>query len=122
MPFQKGHKYGNRFSMDNQPKENGRPKKLPNLEKILASVLGKEDDNGVTEAQKIIEKLTDQAQKGNVRASEIIIDRGWGKPKQFVENVNTNINSEMTEEQLNERIATLFNKANGDDDSDTGTD
>lgn len=122
MPFEKGNKIGNRFRSDKQPVENGRPKKLPNLEKILANVLGKEDDSGITEAQKIIEKLVDQGQKGNVRASEILFDRGWGKPKQFVENVNTNINSEMTEEQLNERIAMLFKKANGDDDSDTGTD
>lgn len=116
-----GEKRGKQFSSNYQPEKNGRIPKLPNLDKLLATVLGKEDESGVTEAEKILEKLKDQAQKGNVRASEIILDRGWGKPKQFVENVNTNINADMTSEQLDERIAKLFKKSS-EDDTDNGAD
>lgn len=123
MPFPKGQqpKGSTPFKPGQTGNPNGRPKKLPNLEKLLANVLGKEDDGGITEAEKILTKLSDQAKNGNVRASEIIMDRAWGKPKQFVENINTNINSDMTEEQLNDRIAQLFKKSS-EYDSDTGTD
>lgn len=116
MAFPKGHKFGNRFSMSNQPEKNGRLPKLPNLDKLLGAVLGREDDKGITEAEKILNKLTDQAQKGNVRASEIILDRGYGKPKQFVENTNLNMNSDLTEDQLNEKIEKLLNKTSDDSD------
>lgn len=120
MTFVKGNKLGNRFNSENQPEKNGRLPKLPNLDRLLGEVLGKEDENGITEAQKILQKLAKQAQDGNVRASEIILDRGYGKPKQFVENTNLNMNSDLTEDQLNDKIERLLNKS-AEDDSDTGT-
>lgn len=124
MPFKKGEtpKGAKVFVKGKSGNPAGAPRKLPNLDKLLANVLGKEDGNGITDGEKILAKLSEQAQNGNVRASEIILDRGWGKPKQFVENTNTNINADMTEEQLNQRIALLFKKSMGDDNSDTGTD
>jgi Family of unknown function (DUF5681) len=51
-PFKKG-KSGNRF---------GRPKKLPDLDILLADVLGKES-NGITAAQAILEALQAKAAK-----------------------------------------------------------
>lgn len=64
---------------------NGRPKKLPELEKLLAEVLGEEKD-GVTAAEAILKKLRQMATAGNLRAAEILLDRGYGKPKQKIEN------------------------------------
>ena len=62
----------------------GRPKKLPELDKLLADVLGEEKD-GVTAADAILKKLRQMATQGNLRAAEILLDRAYGKPKQAVE-------------------------------------
>lgn len=72
-PFKKG-KSGN---------PNGRPKKLPELDKLLADVLGEEKD-GKTAAQAILMALRAKAAKGDVRAAELLLDRGWGKVAQTI--------------------------------------
>lgn len=72
-PFKKGQS-GN---------PNGRPKKLPELDKLLADVLGEEKD-GVTAADAILRKLRAMAASGNIRAAEILLDRAYGKAKQAV--------------------------------------
>lgn len=73
-PFKKGQS-GN-------PK--GRPKKLPEIDKLLADVLGEEKD-GVTAADAILRKLRAMAAQGNIRAAEILLDRAYGKAKQAVD-------------------------------------
>ncbi len=60
---------------------NGRPKKLPEIDKLLADVLGEEKD-GVTAADAILRKLRAMAAQGNLRAAEILLDRAYGKAKQ----------------------------------------
>jgi hypothetical protein len=70
------------------PNPNGRPKKLPELDKLLADVLGEEKD-GLTAAEAILKKLRQMATGGNLRAAEILLDRGYGKPKQSVDNTVT---------------------------------
>jgi hypothetical protein len=62
---------------------NGRPKKLPDLEKLLVRVLGTEEDNK-TGWEVIIEALQKKAAKGDVKAAELLLSRGYGKAKQFV--------------------------------------
>lgn len=62
---------------------NGRPKKLPELDKLLADVLGEEKD-GVSAADAILRKLRAMAASGNIRAAEILLDRAYGKAKQNV--------------------------------------
>lgn len=62
----------------------GRPKKLPELEKLLADVLGEEKD-GMTAAEAILKKLRQEAAKGNLRAAEILLNRAYGMPKQRTE-------------------------------------
>jgi hypothetical protein len=59
----------------------GRPKKLPQIDKLLADVLGEEKD-GVTAADAILRKLRAMAAQGNIRAAEILLDRAYGKAKQ----------------------------------------
>lgn len=63
---------------------NGRPKKLPELDALLAEVLGEEKD-GKTAAQVILMALRAKAAKGDVRAAEVLLDRGWGKVKQPID-------------------------------------
>jgi hypothetical protein len=62
----------------------GRPKKLPEIDKLLADVLGEEKD-GITAADAILRKLRAMAASGNIRAIEILLDRAYGKARQTVE-------------------------------------
>jgi hypothetical protein len=92
-PFKKGES-GN---------PNGRPKKLPELDKLLADVLGEEKD-GITAGEVILKALRAKAAKGDVRAAEVLLDRAYGKAKQTINNnvtVNESIDlSNLTDEQL----------------------
>ena len=63
---------------------NGRPKKLPALDVLMAEVMGEEKD-GKTAAQAILSALRAKAAKGDVRAAELLLDRAYGKSKQSVE-------------------------------------
>ena len=58
---------------------NGRPRKLPELDKLLADVFG---DN---EMEKVLRAVYAKALKGDTRAAEILLDRGYGKAKQQME-------------------------------------
>lgn len=61
----------------------GRPKKLPELDRLLGDILGTEDDSKDGWAV-IIEALKKKAAKGDVRAAELLLNRGYGKAKQFI--------------------------------------
>ena len=63
---------------------NGRPKKLPDLDILMAEVLGEEKD-GKTAAQAILAALRAKAAKGDIRAAEVLLNRGYGLPKQKIE-------------------------------------
>ena len=64
---------------------NGRPRKLPELDKLLADVLGEEKD-GITAGEAILKAIRARAAKGDVRAAELLLDRAYGKPKQSIDN------------------------------------
>ena len=72
-PFKKGQS-GN-------PK--GRPK-LPDLSAAIAKVLSEEKD-GLTALDAILAALRAKAAKGDVRAAQELLDRGFGKSKQFID-------------------------------------
>ena len=61
-----------------------RPRKLPELDALLAEVLGEEKD-GMTAAEAILKKLRQEAAKGNLRAAEILLNRAYGMPRQRLE-------------------------------------
>ena len=69
----------------NDPRINrkGRPPRLPNLETLLAEVLG-EDKDGITAAKAILMGLRAKASKGDVRAAEVLLERAYGKVKQDI--------------------------------------
>lgn len=62
---------------------NGRPK-LPKLSDLMDKTLGEEKD-GITAAEVILKKLRQMAAAGNLKAAEILLDRGYGKPKQTID-------------------------------------
>ncbi len=62
----------------------GAAKKLPELSILLADVLGEEKD-GVTAAQAILMALRAKAAKGDIRAAEVLLNRGYGLPKQNIQ-------------------------------------
>ena len=73
IPFVKGHKGGP-----------GRPK-LPDLKEILAKVLGAENGDGKTEAEAIIDAMKKRAKQGDVKATQLLLDRGFGKVKESLD-------------------------------------
>jgi hypothetical protein len=95
IPYKKGHKGGP-----------GRPK-LPDLKEILTKVLGKENEEGKTEAEQILEALKKQAKAGNVKASQLLLDRGWGKVK---DQVDITTNNESLNNKIQIEIITTTNK------------
>ena len=71
---------------------NGRPRKLPELDKLLAEVLGEDPDDpeAKSAAKEVFEKLIATAKKGNVQAQIAVLDRAYGKPKQQTELTGAN--------------------------------
>ncbi|NDG33169.1 hypothetical protein EB118_24260 [bacterium] len=63
---------------------NGRPKKLPEIDKLLAEVLGEEKE-GINAAQAILIMLRSKASKGDIRAAQLLLDRAYGKAKQQID-------------------------------------
>ncbi len=65
---------------------NGRPK-LPDLREAMAKVLAEEKD-GMSALEAILKALRVKATKGDVRAAQELLDRGFGKAKQSVDVVS----------------------------------
>lgn len=59
----------------------GAVKKIPQLDVLLADVLGEEKD-GIEAAKAILMALRSKAVKGDVRAAEVLLDRAYGKATQ----------------------------------------
>jgi len=74
-PFKKGE--------DERRNIKGRPK-LPDLKEAIAKVLNKEK-NGKTALDEILDALWAKAAKGDVRAAQELMDRGFGKAQQFTD-------------------------------------
>jgi hypothetical protein len=72
---------------------NGRPRKLPELDKLLADVMGEEKD-GLSAAEAILKALRAKATKGDIRAAEVLLDRAYGKAKQTIDN-NLNVSQPL---------------------------
>ena len=87
----KGRNGGTLNSMEKGETANpkGRPKKIPELTTLLSNI--KESDY-----QAIIDKLTTLAKKGNVRASEVLLDRAYGKTKQDLNVQGDGLKIELT--------------------------
>lgn len=76
-----------KFKKGQSGNPNGRPKKLPDIDELLGNVLGEEKD-GLTAAEAILKALRLKATKGDVRAAEVLLDRGYGKARQHIDNTH----------------------------------
>lgn len=74
---------GNRFKKGESGNPKGRPK-LPDLKLVMAEILGEEKDK-VSALKAIIMKLRQLAAAGNIKAAEVLLSRGYGLPKQTIE-------------------------------------
>lgn len=74
------------FSKENQPANNGRKKKLPALDDLLAELLGTEGgDVENSTAKEVFSALVKEAKNGNVPAAVAVLNRAYGMPKQAVD-------------------------------------
>lgn len=97
---------------------NGRPKKLPALDVLIAEVMGEEKD-GITAAMAILKKVRQQAASGNIKAAEMLLDRAYGKPKQMAD-ITTNgesLNSDLLSKLPIEKKAEILRILNQNNDS-----
>lgn len=62
----------------------GRPKKIPEIQRLLASVMG-DEQQGITAAERILKSILARALDGDVRAAELLLDRAYGKVKTNIE-------------------------------------
>jgi len=65
----------------------GRPK-MPDIKDALAKVLSDEQEGGTT-LEVILKKQGDIAREGDTKAAEFLMNRGYGKPKQSIEQTVT---------------------------------
>lgn len=71
----------------------GRPK-LPDINEALAKVLSDEKE-GINAAEAILMALRAKASKGDVKAAEYLLNRGYGKPKETVAIEGEKINKKI---------------------------
>ena len=113
----------NRLSKGETANPNGRPKKLPELDVLLADVLGAEDETGMrSEAREVLNALLKQAKKGNVNAATAILNRAYGMPVQRTENKNYDIAVSAPDIITPDKIAELERiLGDGKPDNEAGT-
>jgi hypothetical protein len=103
MPFKKGQSGcpEKKLKPGQSGNPNGRPHKLPEIDKLMADLLGQGD-----RAEKLLKAIYEKAQRGDTRAAEILLNRGYGKPKESIEhsgeiNVKKNIDlSNLSDDEL----------------------
>jgi len=98
----------------NDPRINreGRPPKLPELDAILAEVLGSEKKNK-SAMLLILSALCRKAQRGDTRAAELLMDRAYGKLKNIA-SVDMTL-SQLGEADLDRIIEKLTSNNKSDD-------
>jgi hypothetical protein len=105
-----------RFSSTYQPKNRGRKKgsydkkkikEIESLEVILSRILTEEIKDNKTVIEVMLRNLCVSAIKGNVRAVSLILDRMYGKPKEFVYNANVNIDAKPNVIELEKEFIAL---------------
>lgn len=78
------HPNKNTNGFRDRPQDAGRKPKLPDLDIVLAKVMGEEKD-GMSAAEALLARLRQQAIKGDTRAAQILLEHAYGKPRQRVE-------------------------------------
>ena len=66
----------------------GRPPQLPELSDIITTALTATNQKGSTAIQRIVEAIIKKAERGDMRAAELLLDRAYGKALQAIQNTN----------------------------------
>jgi hypothetical protein len=61
----------------------GRPRKLPELDRLLIELLGERGKE--SRMRELLSSLIELAIGGNIRAAEMILNRAYGKPKESID-------------------------------------
>ena len=85
---------GKKFKKGQSGNPKGQPKKIPELNILLAEVLGEEKD-GIAAAKAILMALRAKATKGDVRAAELLFNRAYGKAQESI-NINAEVKTNST--------------------------
>jgi len=80
MPFEKGNKIGNRFKEGNNANPNGRRNAARD---ILNKILDTEVDER-TKRERLLNKLVNMANQGNLNAMKEVLDRTEGKSTEYI--------------------------------------
>lgn len=115
-PFKKGE--------DKRRNLEGRPKKLPPIKELIEKTLG-EEKNGITGVDAIFKVLLSKAVKGDLKASQMLLDYYYGKATQKTEIVGeiTTQNKEIDLKKLSldelKELERIANRLNEDSSSDS---
>ena len=63
----------------------GRPRKIPDLQTLVNTVMGEEGKDGKTAMEAVWAALRAKAAKGDIRAAELLIKYSYGQPKASVD-------------------------------------
>ena len=63
------------YAADTRINREGRPKQIPGIDELLAAVMGEETKVGITAAEVILRALRKKAERGDVRAAEVLLER-----------------------------------------------
>ena len=89
----------------------GRPKKLPDLDLLMIKVLSEKKEGGnITAVESILKAIRAKASRGDIRAAELLLDRGYGKLR-TTNDINIEFDK-LTESQLDTIINRLLTKPN----------
>jgi len=79
--------------------EAGKKSRKKGIEQRVQDFLNECEDSGdKTREELILEALMKYAKKGNTKAAEILMDRGFGRPKQSIDNKVTLQENQMLEQ------------------------
>ena len=73
-----------RFKKGQSGNPKGKPK-MPDLKEAMARALGEQAKDGTTALDQIIEAMRRKAAQGDVKAAELLLARGFGKPRESVD-------------------------------------
>lgn len=86
--FREGKNGGKLKTGGKNPKA-GRPRKIPELQTLLAEVMG-EESNGITAMEALVKRIRQKAIAGDLRAAELLLKYSYGLPNVKIEHSTDN--------------------------------
>ena len=104
----------NQFEKGKGGNPNGRPKGSKNRRTIVREILDMVDKpSGKSNAEAITAALVKKALKGDVNAFKELMDSGFGKNTDVVDQTSTNVNVDVPMTESDEKLLTHFYQTKG---------